>query len=354
MGTSTSWLIGGRLKVGLLPVGPDDLGALERLIVRIASDAARIDPVSPLSDQNVFDLDVPLDDYVDRVPLPTSCREAATTYLSAYGSAEPHRISALHLLRRIAAAGSFAEFVISGASYPLVGGTTALLDAIRAEASFRIELSTPVRRIAQEHDQVRLSSDSDEYLARAAVVTVPINVWKQIDFAPPLSAAKASLSNEELACFGMKVWMLVDNAPHPFSACGSGSPLHMVWSEQRLPDGNILLVGYGPDSSRLDIADRTAVERALRAYLPAAEVVACAGHDWRSDPWSRETWAVFQAGQLTQYDPALRTPEGRVFFGGSATAIRWPGFIDGAIESGFQTAFAAGELLRDEPSHVTA
>src|SRR5579863_5601406 len=68
--------------------------------------------------------------------------------------------------------------------------------------------------------------------------------------------------------------------------------------------------------------------------LPDAEVLAICGHDWRRDPYSLETWAVFRPGQISRDEQHLRASEGRIFFAGAHTALRWTGFIDGAIESG--------------------
>ena len=156
---------------------------------------------------------------------------------------------------------------------------------------------------------------------------------------------KRRLSQEELACQGTKLWMRVRGAPHPFSACGDGQGLEMLWSEEVLDDDSVLMVGYGADADVLSADDPAAVERALRMFVPTAVLTECCGHDWRHDRWSLETWAVFRPGQVTTFDPSLRAPAGRVVFAGSATAIHWPGFIDGAIESGIRAAGEAARIL---------
>ena len=47
-------------------------------------------------------------------------------------------------------------------------------------------------------------------------------------------------------------------------------------------------------------------------------------------------------GAWTQFGPALREPVGRIHWAGTETAIRWCGYMDGAIESGHR---AADEVL---------
>jgi monoamine oxidase len=250
----------------------------------------------------------------------------------------------------MSAAGSFAEFVMSGASHPLIGGTEALLAGIVRDSDAAVELSSPVTRIAQSPTDVSVFTSDREFRCDAVVLTVPVNTWKHIRFEPALSAAKRRLSEEELACQGFKVWLLVEGAPDGFSACGDGAGFGMLWTEEVFDDGAALVVAYGNRAPEIDLTDTPRLEEALRAYIPGARVIDSCGHDWRRDPWSLETWPVFRPGQLTRYERSLRTPEGRIVIAGSATALRWPGFIDGAIESGKRAAREAHELLADDRS----
>jgi monoamine oxidase len=341
----TTWRIGGELRRGPLPVSADAVGDLERIAHVAYRDATRIDPRRPLAGQGVSDLDISLSEYINRIGGDAQAREATCVYLAAYGSAPPDQVSALHILRRIAAAGSLSEFVMSGASHPLVGGTTALLDAMLADAACPVTLDTPVLGVSQNAARVRLRTSAGDVESPAAILTVPVNVWESIVFDPPLSAPKQALAMEGIASRGVKVWLRVHGAPHDFSACGRGGGLEMIWNEAELEDGSSLLVGYGLDSDAIDIADREALERALRAFLPEATIIESTGHDWRNDAWARETWAVFKPGQITTHEHTLTQPEGRLIFAGSATASQWPGFIDGAIESGIRAARQTADLL---------
>jgi monoamine oxidase len=108
------------------------------------------------------------------------------------------------------------------------------------------------------------------------------------------------------------------------------------------------MAGYGSDAAALDISDPSAVQAAVRSFVPDAEVLAMAGHDWRRDPYSLETWAVFRPGQIRRCEADLRRTEGRFMFAGAHTALRWTGFIDGAIESGTRAAREAVAFLRQQ------
>ena len=65
----------------------------------------------------------------------------------------------------------------------------------------------------------------------------------------------------------------------------------------------------------------------------------------RAIPYARGTWNHFRPGQIMRYETALRATEGRLVFAGSHTALLWPGFIDGAVESGLRAGAEAAALL---------
>lgn len=64
-----------------------------------------------------------------------------------------------------------------------------------------------------------------------------------------------------------------------------------------------------------------------------------ATHAWADDPWSRGAYCNFAPGQLIPMLALLRRPEGRVYFAGDY-ASAWPGWMQGALESGNYVARA--------------
>ena len=63
--------------------------------------------------------------------------------------------------------------------------------------------------------------------------------------------------------------------------------------------------------------------------------------NWPADPWETGAFTTFMPpGVWTQYGPALRAPVGRIHWAGCETATRWPGYFDGAIQSGQRAAAA--------------
>jgi monoamine oxidase len=339
----TSWLVGGRLITDGSPVPLEEMPGLERLLYTIVTEARRIDPERALTEQGLEDLDVGFDDFLDRFELGACTRELASVFLSSEAGLHAKHASTLHWLRLVAVSGGLLRFLaVNNQSFR--HGTISLLEAMLSDTDVDVQLSSPVRRIEQRPDRVRVLSGNGDFETRTVIVTIPSGVLAQVEFEPPLSDAKRTAAQESHAGAGTKVWAVVRGAPDDFFAVGRAPGLDVAWTEWPEEDGNIV-VGFGPDSEALDPTDRQAVERAFRAYLPDAEVLASTGHNWTTDPLALGTWPSFRAGQITRDETALARREGRIAFAGAETARRWPSYIEGAIESGFRAAAEASELL---------
>ena len=232
------------------------------------------------------------------------------------------------------------------ARYKLVDGTRRLIEAMVADGQPDILLSAPVARVEQDGDGVSVvTRDGWTFAARTVVVTAPLNTLRALEFRPALSSGKQAAVAEGQASRGVKVWIRVrGEVPHFSGTAPDDYGLTSLHSEAHLP-GATLLVGFGPAADRLDPSDREAVARAVRAFLPEAEVEEVGGHDWVADEFSRGTWPVYRPQQLTRHLRVLQQREGRVLLAGSEMANGWCDFIDGAIESGLTAARRVADLL---------
>ena len=113
----------------------------------------------------------------------------------------------------------------------------------------------------------------------------------------------------------------------------------------------MLLVCFGPSAAALDVTDHAAVARRGRASSrPRPRSSTCTPTTGRGDPYSRGTWSFLRPGQVHDAWSALRAPEGRVHFAGAHTALRWPSFMDGAIESGHRVAAEVDRAMTGAPA----
>ncbi|PPK70428.1 NAD(P)/FAD-dependent oxidoreductase [Actinokineospora auranticolor] len=333
-----TWSDHGTVLDTLLPVPPDELGDLEHAVRALIAAGARLDVDRPLSEQDLADLDVPIRDWAGAANLKGNARELLISWFCGCGNAAADTGSALDILRWLAAMDNsvwgMVQASVLGQTFD--NGTAALAAALARDVDIRLD--TPVRRVRQAEDHVVVN---DEFTAARLLVTVPIGVLRHIDFQPGLAPAKLAISAENHAGQGQKVWALARNVPEDLSGFGWGTAFDYVGAMRTLPEG-VVLVCFAPEHDRVDADDLDAVQRAVREFAPDAEVTRAATHRWVDDEWSRGTWTTFRAGQISRYERDLATPEGRVHFAGAHTARRWPGFIDGAIDSGKR---AAAEIL---------
>jgi monoamine oxidase len=248
-----------------------------------------------------------------------------------------------------ATAGSWHLMHEASAVFRLAGGTQALVAALAADTSAEVRTGTEVRRIEHDRDGARVHlAGGGVIAARRVVLTLPQNILGDLDVSPPLNEGKLAASREKTASRGTKAWIRVRGPIRPFFAYSRASdPLSVVRTEY-IGDDDAVLVGFGADSTRLDVTDRDAVQRALTVWRDDLKVLEVTGHDWMSDPYSRETWMMNRPNQVTRYLTAQQASEGVLHFAGSDIANLWAGFIDGAVETALRAAREiTGELARD-------
>ena len=239
---------------------------------------------------------------------------------------------------------------LEGASYRLKKGTSHLVEKIVEDGGFEYRLHSPVSSIEQSGTGVTVTIESGETLTASAVVlATPVNTYENIDFTPPLSTEKLTVSKGKMAG-GKGAHInarLKGKMPPVLAVAPSHMPLHLLLTTDILED-SVIVDGYGPDASLFDGGDPEAVQEVIRQWIPDVEVMETVSYRWDLDPFSQGTWCGFGPGVLSKYYEALREPEGNVYFasGDSATAFR--GFMEGAIESGVRVAKDVNNALKTQ------
>ena len=249
-----------------------------------------------------------------------------------------------------ATAGSWHLMHEATAVFRLAEGTKALVAAIADETAAEVRTSAEVQRIEHDQDGARVHlTDGQVHTARRVVLTLPQNILGDLDVTPPLNEGKLAATREKTSSRGTKVWIRVRGPITPFFAYSRATePLSVVRTEY-IGEDDAVLVGFGADSTRLDVTDRDAVQKALSVWRDDLEVIETTGHDWMSDPYSRETWMMSRPNQVTRYLTAQQASEGVLHFAGGDIANVWAGFFDGAIETGLRVAREVTAELKPRP-----
>jgi monoamine oxidase len=332
--TAVRWRTGGVLRTGM-PVGWGELGELEQALVRVATDSTAVgagkEPAGLRS--------LSANEYFNELGAPEAVVDFLHGWWSLMGGADPAKGAIVDLLGAIAGHGGLVG-LITDLRYGPEQGWTALAEAMAA--GLQVTYDARVARVEHGDDGVAVILEGGERLdTGAAVLAVPLNVLAHIEFDPPLPARLAESAGQN-AGRAVKLVLHARGVPPRSVAAGRGEGLHWLYGDRETGEG-VVVTAFGYEHPSFDPADRAAVERALRAFYPEAELLGFDWHDWNSDPESRGTWATAPVGRADLLDPARGAPVGRLTFATSDLAPEEQGWVEGALHAG---AAAAAHLRK--------
>jgi len=346
--SSFAWLANGTLRTGpdaieaVAAAAGDPDGALAGAMNRVRDllDGSGADPHDIVA--SVADLDVGVEGWLRANGASPDASAFMLAFAAAMGGGDPAHLSLLGMLvDAVEGEYRFGE-VVQNLGESFADGTASLVDAIARDADADVRTGSPVVRITSSSDEVRADiAGGGEVRASAAVVALPLHVWVDVAFDPPLDDAKRRAAVGGHGGASTKILAIADGLPAGYLGVGWPAPLQAVMSGDEVPGGRLISGFSGTRAIRSD--DREQVEAALRLFVPHASVSALGGHDWVTDPYSKSTWFAARPGWFDD-DPKSRTsPHGRLAFAGSDIAAEGAGWIEGAIVSGHE---AADDVLR--------
>lgn len=343
-GARYRWMLDGRLsdEFGLTGFEREEL---ERALVNAVVAARRIDPDRPRDGQGLEDLDIPFEQFVDAMELPSRVAKLLYAWGALGTGAGIAEWSALASLSWLAAINCSPYATFAEVSLRFKDGTRSLVDALASEGA-NIYLSAPVASIRQATDGVQvMTRNGDCFSGAVAVVATPLNTLRDVSFDPGLSPGKKEVIASGHPGRMQKVWMLVEGLEDETAAVGWESQFMWLGTVEAVGDAKLLAGFASLERGGLDPEDEDAVRRAVRELMPSAEVLATKWHDWESDRYSQGTWMVFRPGVMTRRHGELCRSEGRVHFAGADVATRWIGWIEGAVATGIRAGSVASEQV---------
>ncbi len=230
------------------------------------------------------------------------------------------------------------------------GGNDRLIEAMARDVRRRgrLEVRCTVRAIAQDARGVRLGVTAADGRRRQiaadyAIVTFPPPLVRACAFDPPLPARQHDALGALAMGAATKVSLRFDRAwwrrPGRPNAFGSNLPCGAVWeaAEEQRAAVLTLLGGASASATLAAAAARPGGVNALLRLLgtPSSPGSAIGGAvSWEHERWAAGGYAVFGPGFDPRDRRLLSAAHGRVLFAGEHTSERWPGFMNGAVESG--------------------
>lgn len=252
------------------------------------------------------------------------------------------------------------EQVLSGGHGLMTQGYYPVIDALAKGLDIR--LNHRVTKITSGLDMMKVTvDDGTEFIADAAIITVPIGVLKAnlIEFEPKLPDWKISaisdlgVGNENKIAlrfsdvFWPDVELLGMVAPNSFT-CGYFLNLHKAI-------GQPVLVYMIAGRSALDVeklSDEAAINFVMlqlkKMFSNATEPVQYLISRWGTDPHSLGCYSYDLVGKPADVYDKLRTPIGNLFFGGEAVSMEdHQGSVHGAYSAGIMAAENCQRQLLD-------
>ncbi len=244
----------------------------------------------------------------------------------------------------------------------IVGGMDRLPNAFYGEIADRIRFGAEVHAIDQDEDRVTVhfKTEAGRYSVTGdyAIVTLPFSVLRQVEVMTPFSRDKQRAirqlnypaSTKILFQVSERVWEADDGIYG--GATVTDLPVRRL--NYPTPDPTtrrgMLLASYtwDQDAARWGAMDEeTRLEEALedvsKIHPRIREVYEVgASHAWYDDRFANGAFALFEAGQQTQLQAAIESPEGRIHFAGEHCSL-FHAWIQGALESGLRAARAIHE-----------
>lgn len=230
----------------------------------------------------------------------------------------------------------------------IVGGTQQLSERLAARLEGRVRLGAPVVRIAQDATGVSVgTADGGVVRAAHAIVAMPPAAAARIDFTPALPPARQALQRRAPMGRYYKVVVTYDRPfwrERGFSAevASVPGPITALYDDDP-GDGTGAVLGFiGGDHAlawqQLDAGQQqNAVLACLQRWFGDAALrpTAYGLHDWQQDVWTQGAPVMLPPpGVLSRLGPALRAPCGRIHWAGTEAALKWTGYMDGAIRAG--------------------
>ena len=281
--------------------------------------------------------------------------------VEAVWSAQPRDISLLYLLWYVHGADTFDNLINTAGGAQdsrFVGGASAVSKKVAKALGKRVMLRSPVRRIVRSGKKVRVESDRAIVTADHVIVALPPAVCAKIDHKPALPGLRAQLEQRVPMGTVTKCQARYDR---PFwrddgltgQATSNTGPVKITFDNSPPSGEPGVLLGFIEGTDGREWLDRPAAARKQAVLESFARYYGdeCLSpsfyveKSWADDEWARGCYAGIMApGVLLDYGRALREPIGRIHWAGTETATVWPGYIDGAVQSGQR---AAQEVLAD-------
>jgi monoamine oxidase len=235
-----------------------------------------------------------------------------------------------------------------------MGQIPALLVKDIESAGGEVITNSPVRVIQHFDDGVIVKSDNRTISAKAVVVAMPPHLSGRIQYQPPMPALRDQLTQRMfmgtiikcIAIYNTPFWRNSTSLGNTFvfgpQSVGAVNTAFDISPPEDVGGGGVgVLASFiaidAPAYFNLtaEVREKKVLESFASWYGPAAaKPKSYLEKVWAEEPFVGGAYSsVMPMGGWTEYGPALAAPVGRIYWAGTETSERWPGFYEGAAQA---------------------
>ncbi|MEZ0295598.1 MAG: flavin monoamine oxidase family protein [Candidatus Methylacidiphilales bacterium] len=327
--------------------------AMQTNLSRLNDDARKVNIRAPWLTHDAAALDRrTMADWLQKLEVDAHTRRVLETNIVADNGVKLSRMSYLGMLAQVRG-GGVEKYWTDSETHRCRGGNDQLATKLAAAVGQRrILLNTPVTSIVTDENTgvVKVKSAAGNvYEADFAVLTIPPTLWSKMHFEPGLPSRirglQMGISLKWLSAVRGRFWKKEGLGPDSLS----NGPVSMTWEgtdNQPVGKGPAGLVAFCSASAALASLRRPEASRDAflkaetdRAYPHFSENWLRGRYmAWPSDPLTRGGYCFAAPGQITRVGDGLEAGVGRLHFAGEHSSYAFPGYMEGALESGATVA----------------
>lgn len=344
-------------EVGTFPGLEPFLPEVSAAMTQFQNDAADLDIDAPWAQEKAHEFDsMTFASWVSQNVESPPVQALMTSSTDAYFGLRAEELScleAMHLFKTCSDILTMADTETGGQSAHMMGSQL-VSKGLASKVNGVVSLNSPVRRITQDGQGVRVECDETTWYGKHVICAIPPIMTHRIEFTPMLPAYRREFHqrcpmgrySKAILIYESPFWRQADLSGIVFGFDDSMTGIFDL-GDVESKHGVITVLFGGESSIKLDNAteverDQIILDQAVKALgEQARNPVDMRVKQWASDPWSHGGACSFMTpGTLTTIGDRLWEPCGRIHWAGTHLSRFWRGYMEGACASGEAAANA--------------
>ena len=340
------WSVGGRT-TNEMPLSAPDAAVYRSMQEALRETAEGTDPEAPWHGAPVRDLSV--EAWLRAEGMSEDGLHAVETLLSTCGSTVAlERMSFYLYAVKVATRGGPGK----GNEYRVEGGAGGVAERLAEDLGTRVRYSSPVVEVRQGREvEIRYEAEGafEVVRARHAVLAIPLTLYADVRFDPPLPPVLGRLASGGRYGVGRKMAFVYGGPVEAPALAVTDTSLGYLWTVRGAggETGVVSFAGGRPLEAEMRLSPGERERRAvglLGELFGLPEPGATVEAAWSEDPWSRGSYLIAGAGDAGALREMGR-PFGLLHFAGAESVPAAPSFMNSAVKGGLRAAREVAEAL---------